>query len=323
MADRIEMLVGTIDIAAAKGLELGPLAKPVVARGRGDIRYLDHVDTDALRRRYASHVDFDIEAIVDIDYAIGDGTIGEAVGADAPFDYIVASHVIEHVPDLIGWLDELRGILRDDGVLSLAVPDHRRCFDTLRSPTVVADLVHAHLTGATAPTPRQVFDHYSSAVSWRLGSIEWPFEPPFDELVPVHSEQDAMQRATSAGATGEYDDVHCWVFTPRSFQRVIAGLQRLGLVAFRLESCSESVEGEFFARLIATTAAEATGSAVAQGPVEDLRAAEAATVRAELNEARRQLAEATAELTAMEQSRSWRITAPLRAFNARRARRSG
>jgi hypothetical protein len=33
--------------------------------------------------------------------------------------------------------------LPSGGVLALAVPDHRQCFDALRSPTVAADLVEA------------------------------------------------------------------------------------------------------------------------------------------------------------------------------------
>ena len=202
------------------------------------------------------------------------------------------------------------------------MPDHRCCFDALRSPTVLADVVHAHLTGARVPTARQVFDHYSSAVSWH-GVIAFSEQPPFDELSNVHTEQEAIEQATVSATTGDYLDVHCWVFTPRSFGRVISGMQRLGLISFCLESCSESVNGEFFARLRATTRQEATTSAQAhQGGVEERRAAEAASVRNELAAAQRQLAAAQDQLAAMQRTRSWRITAPLRTVNAMRAKRA-
>jgi hypothetical protein len=228
--------------------------------------------------------------------------------------------VIEHVPDLITWLDDVRSVLGDGGVLSLAVPDHRRCFDALRSPTVLADVVHAHLTRATVPTPRQVFDHYSSAVAWQ-GLISWGEEPPIGELVPVHSEHEAIERATATDLSGDYDDVHCWVFTPRSFERVVAGMQRLGMVSFRVESCSQSIGGEFFATLRATTRDDAAASADTSGSVESMRAAEAASVRAELAAVQQQLASVSAQLDATVRSRSWRITAPVRSLNALRARR--
>ncbi len=51
------------------------------------------------------------------------------------------------------------------------------------------------------------------------------------------------------------------------------------------------------------------------------RAAEAAVEREELGVARAALEVATKELAAMQRSRSWKITQPLRTFNARRARR--
>lgn len=317
MIDRKAQIVGSIDLASAKGLELGPLINPVVPRGSGDIRYLDHVDTDALRERYSTHIGFDLDAIVPIDYASGEGSVRDAVGADAPFDYVIASHVIEHVPDLVRWLDDLRSVLRDDGVLSLAIPDHRCCFDALRSPSVVADIVHAHLTGATTPTPRQVFDHYFSAVSWH-GLIAWGEQPPFSEVVSVHAEQEAIERTREIAATGEYQDVHCWVFTPRSFRHVFAGLQRLGLVSFVLESSTDTSGGEFFARLRATDRHTATASA---NPADADRGSEHAAVRADLAAAGRRLDVVQAELDATIASRSWRITEPLRAFNAWRAAR--
>ena len=316
MVDRTEMLLRSIDVTTGKGLELGPLTKPIVSRDAGTIHYLDHVGTDALRARYASHDGFDIEAIVPIDFVIGDGTIQSAVGATAPFDYVVASHVIEHVPNLVGWLHDVRSVLADDGVLSLAIPDHRRCFDALRSPTVAADLMHAHLVNATTPSPRQVFDHYFSAVAWH-GQIAWGEEPPITELVPVHSEQEAAERATDAATTGGYDDVHCWVFTPRSFCRVIAALQRQLLVPFSIEHCSESVGGEFFVRMrVADPELAVAPTMEDRSP----RITETAALRVELGDADRARAVAMAEVEAMKRSRSWQLTRPLRRIAGRRGR---
>ena len=317
MADRTAQIVGSIDLATTKGLELGPLTSPIVRRSDGDIRYLDHVDTETLRARYATHEGFDIDAIVPIDYAIGNASIRTAVGDDAPFDYVIASHVIEHVPDMIAWLRDIRSVLVDDGVLSLAIPDHRRCFDALRTPTVAAELVHAHLAQATVPSPRQVFDHYATAMIWR-GQIGFSEDPVYEELVPVHGEAEALERATAA-SNGEYVDVHCWVFTPRSFCRVMGSLQRLHLVPFLVESCTKTVGGEFFATLHPADPTSATTPAVNElSP----RASEGGLVQHELIDTRAALDKAQAQLAAMERSRSWKVTRSLRHFNELRARRS-
>lgn len=322
VTDRAEMMLRGIDVARSHGLEIGPLAKPIVRRDMGPIRYLDHVGTDELRQRYASHDHFDLDAIVDIDHASAGRSIEVTVGPDAPFDYVIASHVIEHVPDLIGWLHDIRAVLRDGAVLSLAIPDHRRCFDALRSPTVVADLVQAHLAGASTPSPRQVFDHYSSAVTWH-GYIAWEEEPPFAELVPVHSEGEALERATRASTINDYQDVHCWVFTPSSFARVMASLQRLQLSPMWLEHCSETIGGEFFAMLRASDPPEAPAPEQVLALPRGLpaTASEHAVLRADLERTRAELQTARTELDATTASRSWRLTRPLRALNNARFRR--
>lgn len=313
--DRTAELLDGIDVASARGLELGPLTSPVVRRDAGDVRYLDHVTTEELRARYATHEGFDVEAIVPIDYASSGGSMRAAVGSDAPFDYVIASHVIEHVPDLIAWFHDLRGVLGDAGVVSLAVPDHRRCFDALRAPSSSAEVVAAHLAGASVPSPRQVFDHVASAVSWH-GVIAWNEEPPFAELRAVHAEHEALHGATQVSTSGDYIDVHCWVFTPSSFTRLVSTLRRLGLLPFRLERCSDTIGGEFFARLRCAAPDDATHHE--EGTAMSARGSEHAAVRAELAAVRAERDAVRAELDRTVASRSWRLTRPVRALNRRR-----
>ncbi|MEX3900116.1 methyltransferase domain-containing protein [Paraburkholderia sp. BR10954] len=48
------------------------------------------------------------------------------------FDYVIASHVIEHVLDLVGWVHSLLAALKHAGRIVLAVPDRRYTFDYVR-----------------------------------------------------------------------------------------------------------------------------------------------------------------------------------------------
>ena len=41
------------------------------------------------------------------------------------FDFITLWHVLEHLPDLFHFIDQLKSKLKDDGVLMIAVPNHR------------------------------------------------------------------------------------------------------------------------------------------------------------------------------------------------------
>ena len=146
--------------------------------------------------------------------------------------------------------------------------------------------------------------------------IDTPPTPTRDRSTSGRADRASIILATSRAVceTGVYDDVHCWVFTPSSFRRLAATLQRLGLVRFALDRCTGSIGGEFFATLRACSTEEAAAAAEA-GDVVQLRGSEHAAVRASLASVRTQL-------TAIERSRSWRLTEPLRRVNRWRGRRA-
>src|SRR6202166_4185235 len=100
--DRFDRLREHIDVANGRGLEIGPLASPVVPRKLGDVYYVDHLATDDLIAKYTPDPNVDERLIVSTDFVWGANTLAEAVGSSAPFDYVVASHALAHVPGLRG-----------------------------------------------------------------------------------------------------------------------------------------------------------------------------------------------------------------------------
>ena len=117
--------LAAIDVARMRGLEIGPLAAPRVRKNQGPVRYLDHASTAELRRKYADDpvIKHRLDDIVDVDYVIGENAaISDVVAADTPFDYVIASHVFEHIPDPIGWMRDLTHVLHPGGILSLIIP---------------------------------------------------------------------------------------------------------------------------------------------------------------------------------------------------------
>jgi len=121
--DRDGILLRGID-RQALGLEIGPSHRPVAAKRNGfNVRILDHLDAPGLRAKYADH-GVDVAAIEEVDYVWRGESLEALVGGER-FAWIIASHVIEHVPDFIGFLGSCERILAPGGVLSLAVPDKR------------------------------------------------------------------------------------------------------------------------------------------------------------------------------------------------------
>src|SRR6478672_6008212 len=157
--DRRAKLLEGLDLAHSRGVEIGPLHAPLVAKTDGEVIYVDHADTAALRVKYAHDpIVGDVSRIVDVDAIWGAQSLAECLGARAPVDYVIASHVLEHVPDLISWLHEVRSILSPNGRLNLALPDRRFTFDYLRRESGLADALNAYLLKPRTPTPLAILD---------------------------------------------------------------------------------------------------------------------------------------------------------------------
>jgi SAM-dependent methyltransferase len=246
--DRLDQLREHIDVANGRGLEIGPLASPVVPRELGDVYYVDHLPTDGLIAKYRNDPDVDEGRIVSTDFVWGENTLAEAVGSAAPFDYVVASHVLEHVPDFVGWLNEVATVLRSGGRLSLAMPDRRYTFDVRRRDTDISEIVEAYLLHFRRPAVRATFDHFYRFVAVDTGAI-WAGLPGHNN--PPPDAETAIAFATKAATTDAYLDTHCWVFSDASFVELMATLMQMGLVDLPFVAFRPTQPGgfEFFATL--------------------------------------------------------------------------
>src|SRR5262249_55944812 len=61
--------------------------------------------------------------------------------ADGSLDFIIASHVLEHVPDPLGLFKECHRVLKDHGYFYLGLPDKNQTFDAPRMNTPLGHLV--------------------------------------------------------------------------------------------------------------------------------------------------------------------------------------
>jgi SAM-dependent methyltransferase len=231
---RKKKLLSGIELARARGIEIGPLATPVVSKEGSDVRYVDYADQAELRRRYAGDPNVDLANILPVDAVWGERTLRECFADERHFDYVVASHVVEHVPDMIGWLQEIAEVLRPGGLLCLAIPDKRYTFDYLRQPTRLCELIDAWLRRNRRPMPAQLFDFNVNAVEVDLLAA-WDGTLKVGALKHYVNEQFALDRSLESVRDGKYVDAHCWVFTPSSLFDLLAGLARLDLLGYRLE----------------------------------------------------------------------------------------
>lgn len=249
---RLEKLLQYIDPANQTGLEIGALTRPVITQAMGPVRYVDHCSTAELRAKYQTDPNIDETTIVEVSYVWGEQPLAEVVGGEK-FDYIVASHVIEHVPDMVGWLRELADVLKPGGVLSLAIPDKRWSFDCRRENSHFGQMVQAFVEGRRRPNLGQVVDHFSNEVQADSQAL-WDGRASLASLHNVRQidEFDVMRseerlRAYQHAITEEqlYLDVHCNTFTPYSFFELLRQLATIGLLDYRVLQFHDTPTNDF------------------------------------------------------------------------------
>lgn len=236
---RRELLLSLIDTAGL-GLEIGPGFNPLLPKREGyRVETLDHATREALVAKYRDAPGVDASRIEEVDHVSTGASVFEAIGQAGRYRYIVASHVIEHTPNLLGFLQDCERLLEPKGVLVLFVPDKRASFDVLRPLTSTGDVLQAHLEGRTRHTAGRVFDELAYNVL-RGGAHSWHANN-HDALAFFGQLHNAKALFEHVQRSGEYIDIHAWQFTPSSFRLISNDLFEIGQLALR--ECSFHAEG--------------------------------------------------------------------------------
>ena len=246
--DRRERLLEGLS-KSSKIVEIGPSYSPLAAKSDGwNVFTIDHADQSGLVEKYAQDKTVDISRIEPVDYVWQSGTLADAVPKPehGTFDAFIASHVIEHTTDVVGFLLSAQSLVRPGGAIILAVPDKRKCFDWFRPLSSTGDALVAHREQRSRHTAKTHFD-YAAFMIMKGQQAGWTIDftaPP----VPVYTFRqtiDFPERASSP----DYVDAHQWVFVPASFELIILELVELGLLDLRIEKVEEHIGTEFFAWL--------------------------------------------------------------------------
>lgn len=223
---RREHILRHVDLRGGLGLEIGPLDKPIVMQSEGSVLYVDHASAVDLRAKYKGDPNVSADAIAPVDIIWGGGQLADALAGRGPVQWAIASHVMEHVPNPVGWLGQFAEVLVPGGILSLALPDGRFCFDAKRRTTDVAELITAALTQRVRPTLALAYDFWARRTTVDP-SLVWAGAPESPE---PHRETFALEKARALLSSDEYQDIHCSVFTPESFVMTFDALMNLDLV---------------------------------------------------------------------------------------------
>ncbi|HKY05119.1 MAG TPA: methyltransferase domain-containing protein [Blastocatellia bacterium] len=125
-----------------EGVEIGALHMPLRVPDSAKVRYVDRFSVEDLRRHYPELND---KELVPVDI-IADGEMLETIG-DSTQDFVIANHFIEHCQNPIGAVLNMFRVLKPGGVLYLAIPDKRCCFDSDRPVTPLEHVMRDYAEG--------------------------------------------------------------------------------------------------------------------------------------------------------------------------------
>lgn len=229
------------------GLEIGPSLRPCAPKREGyHVETIDHLSRQELIEKYAS-MGLDTAKIEEVDYIWRGGSYSDLTGKTDSYDYILASHLIEHVPDFVGFLNDCAHMLKMDGILSLAVPDKRYSLDHFRMVTTTGKVINDYLAGETCGSMGSLTDYWNHVVN-RNGLTSWgKWRDIFTgrSYRFIHDEAYNLKGYRESVGNPCFRDFHHNVFTPASFEMLIYELWEYRLIHLKIEALYRTRAGEF------------------------------------------------------------------------------
>ncbi len=136
---------------SGKGLEIGPLHRPMCKHDSMQVDYIDRYTVKELRAEYPELKELDL---------IEPDIIGDAedlsVIKDQAYDFLISAHVIEHMKNPLQALKNWMRIIKPGGLIYLIAPDKRAIFDHPRSRTQLAHMILDY----KEPSKLRDYEHY-------------------------------------------------------------------------------------------------------------------------------------------------------------------
>lgn len=177
-----------------KGLEIGPLHRPLDKHPGMDMDYIDRMSVQELRGQYPELAELPlVEPTI-----IGDAETLSTV-SDNVYDFVVGAHVIEHMKNPLGSLEHWLRVLRPGGLLYLIVPDKRAIFDKMRVRSTLEHLI----------------------LDYRQPSSERDFEHYLEYALYVHDKEGSLALEEAERLLAIDYSIHFHVFIPTDIVRLI------------------------------------------------------------------------------------------------------
>lgn len=229
--DKVEFISAYLHPENTTGLEIGPNISPLFSKKEGyKVEYIESMSTQALKDRCInSRQDPNRVEVIDYIFQRDKGLVS-TVDKKNYYDYVVSSHVIEHIPDFVTHLHEVSVILNETGLYGLIIPDKNLCFDYLKPPSTIGQILQAYIEKRTKPPISSYIDEirYGTRLNpnnkgaWSIsdnGDLHLKYQNNYKQISNILS--DISQTESWFG--------HTWFFSCESFLSIFNDLRLLNL----------------------------------------------------------------------------------------------
>lgn len=138
-------------IHSGSGIEIGALTDPLPVHKQAQVKYLDWISTEDLKKTYPEIANRNLVHVNFID----DGETLSTIPNESQ-DFLIANHFLEHTENPLGTLLNFLRVLKPGGLIYLAIPDRRATFDQQRPLTPTSHFIEVFEAGCD----RSRIDHY-------------------------------------------------------------------------------------------------------------------------------------------------------------------
>jgi hypothetical protein len=232
-----------------KILEIGGSYNPIAPKSNGfNTKTVDHDTTENIYTKYKAQIENNtyskINKVENVDY-VWRGQVLENIIKER-FDIIIASHVIEHIPDVLSFLISTSNLLNEKGIVSLAIPDKRFTFDYFRYPSEFGLALDNFNNKASKHSDGDVYNSFGYNCQ-KNGLSSWPHNDGYGKF-KIHLKSEDIKKQMILNKSS-YVDSHKWVFTPSSFKMFISESNKLGITSLKIVDFFETRGCEFIIHL--------------------------------------------------------------------------
>lgn len=151
------------------GIEIGWLTNPTpVKKDVAKVQYVDYLDEEAIKNSYTELAEINLQKV---DFVCKADNLDKI--ADDSQNFIIGNHLFEHLENPIKTLIEWHRVLKNGGIIFMAIPDKRRTFDVNRERTTLEHIVADFIN----PSEERDWEHYrefaciTEKEPWKIESI--------------------------------------------------------------------------------------------------------------------------------------------------------